>query len=218
VTVYIITCLANGRYYVGQTVQKSLRTYLLMKRSKAKKRTDRCNHLYRALRKYPIENFVIEPLVECTCATEMNGYEMLWIAALNSRDKKFGMNIVAGGDSSWTGIKRNFPPSWYANISRAHVGILHTGETKEKIRQAHLGKHHSVAGIENITKAQRKRRQQELLEKTQCRRGHEYVEGSWYWSHDTWRVCRLCRRDKSREWRRTHPFYHRRYYMKREGA
>jgi group I intron endonuclease len=120
--IYIIHCLANGKYYVGQTTKSDLQKYLRQKYSSAHHaKKNRDNHLYKALRKYPIESFFIEPLV-CNVLTQddLNNLEQLWIACLDARNPKIGMNTAIGGYSGSTGMKAS-------------------EDTKKKLRESHLG-------------------------------------------------------------------------------
>jgi group I intron endonuclease len=106
-TVYIITCHANQKYYIGQTVEKNLGTYLRRKYGHALAHTEKLNHIYSALRKYPIETFTIEPLSNYGTKSDMDMGEMIWIAALNSRNDSIGMNITRGGEGGWSGMKHS---------------------------------------------------------------------------------------------------------------
>lgn len=106
-TVYLIWCSANKKYYVGQTIEKRLQAYLNRKLDAASRHISKKNHIYSALRKYPLDSFSIEPLAICSGKDEMDLLEKLWIIALNSRNDKFGMNIAVGGEGGWLGLKHS---------------------------------------------------------------------------------------------------------------
>lgn len=138
-TVYLITCLANGKYYVGQTVRKNLSSYLREKRRHAF-RPGKQSHIYAALRKYPLDEFIIERLTMCSTKEELDRAERLWICALNSREDSIGMNISAGGDASWFGL-RHSPASiekmkTHPNRSRGFATDEQRREHSEKMKGA----------------------------------------------------------------------------------
>lgn len=96
-TIYLITCLVTGKYYVGQTVWPLAVRWsnhkTVAKKGKLK------GHLQSAINKYGPENFVIEVLTEAP-QDHLNNLEQLWIWALGSQ--KHGMNLTGGGDGAGT--------------------------------------------------------------------------------------------------------------------
>lgn len=109
VSIYLITCAVNGKFYVGKTVQKvrnRWRRHIL----DAKKGVDL--RFYRAIRKYGPENFTVQKLASID-AGRVDELERFWIALLKTLDPEFGYNSTTGGE-----------------------GGLHTEESREKIREA----------------------------------------------------------------------------------
>ena len=98
--IYKITNKINGKSYIGkteQTVEKRFKEHISDARNKA--HMDR--PLYRAIRKYGIENFIIETLEECDNAVER---EVFWIKHYNTFGNS-GYNATIGGDGKpWINI------------------------------------------------------------------------------------------------------------------
>lgn len=92
--IYKITNLINGKEYVGQTglsIEERFKEHI-----KASQRgVDR--PLYRAFRKYGIDNFIIEELEECSL-NELSEKETFWIQNENSYNN--GYNATLGGEGS----------------------------------------------------------------------------------------------------------------------
>ena len=94
-TIYLLTNLVNGKYYVGQTVQPLY------------KRLDYhfygppgCPLLSKAIKKYGKKSFVVDVLAKADSVDELNILEALWIAVANSTCRSVGYNINPGGKSS----------------------------------------------------------------------------------------------------------------------
>lgn len=92
--IYCITNLINQKQYVGKT------TYSITKRFKehckdhTKEKLEK-RPLYRAMRKYGIENFIVQQLIECD-NEELDSYEILYIDKLDTYHN--GYNATRGGD------------------------------------------------------------------------------------------------------------------------
>lgn len=93
--VYVITNKINGKQYVGKT-NRDIKTR--MKEHEQEMFRNRASHrpLYRALRKYGLENFKIEALEVNLTAKEAEEKEIDWIDKLGTFNK--GYNATAGGD------------------------------------------------------------------------------------------------------------------------
>lgn len=93
--IYKITNKLNGKVYIGQT------RYSLAKRKSAhikcvENGVDR--HLYNAMRKYGIENFVFEEIDHADTLTDLNYLEAYYITKYDSVRK--GYNMGYGGDNN----------------------------------------------------------------------------------------------------------------------
>lgn len=87
--IYKITNLINNKVYIGQTSRTIATRWSQHKNSSLTVDT----HLYRAMRKYGIENFIIEPIEETVL---LNEREIYWISYYNSFEK--GYNMTQGGE------------------------------------------------------------------------------------------------------------------------
>lgn len=82
--VYKTTCLANGKIYIGQHKTKIIEDGYL----------GSGKLIRRAIKKYGIDEFVREILVECSCKEDANKEEEFWIDSLNSTNPEIGYNIT----------------------------------------------------------------------------------------------------------------------------
>ena len=96
--IYKITNLVNGKAYIGQSVDIHKR--FNAHRSVAFNPNDKNYNypLYRAIRKYGIENFSFEVLEECHIS-ELNNKEIYYISKYNTHGK-FGYNQDDGGNNA----------------------------------------------------------------------------------------------------------------------
>lgn len=113
-SIYIIQNKINYKIYIGQAINFNARIkrHLRLVRGNKDQR-----HLYCAIRKYGwdnFESFVIENGID---ASQVNEYEAFWIQYFRSWDRALGYNLTLGGE-----------------------GCIPTAETREKMRQAKLGK------------------------------------------------------------------------------
>ena len=97
--IYLLTCLVNGKRYVGQTVNSmSKRLYGHFNSPKHSKAVRNSTPLANAIKKYGKENFGSILLCSCSSQEELNLMEDLYIAALNTMvDGGNGYNLERGG-------------------------------------------------------------------------------------------------------------------------
>ena len=133
--IYKITNKVNGKVYVGQTICDISKRFREHKHASLTQ--DTC--LYRAMRKYGVNNFKIEQIDTANSLDDLNNKEIYWIKTLNTK-RPYGYNILDGGN----GIK----------------GYHHTKETKLLIQEKGrgnknaLGKHNvSIEGRNNMVVA-----------------------------------------------------------------
>lgn len=109
-TVYIHTNKANGKCYVGQTWNLSERWKPSAYRG--------CDAFVPAIRKYGWGGFDHQIVVQQEMTQEeLDNYEKLWIAVLNTTDRNCGYNLRTGGSRG-----------------------LHTAESIEKVRRSSTGR------------------------------------------------------------------------------
>ncbi|MBR4383755.1 MAG: GIY-YIG nuclease family protein, partial [Selenomonadaceae bacterium] len=128
---YKITCLVNGKGYVGKTKQK-LEARISGHKSKSKTAKSGVDA---AIRIHKWENFTVEIIEECPIE-QLDKREMFWIAELKTKTPN-GYNLTDGGDGN-----RGFPysPEALAKMSAAHKGKPHSKEHKANIAAAKKGK------------------------------------------------------------------------------
>ena len=99
--IYCICCLANGKLYIGQTV-KSIEKRFKEHKQAAKRGVP--YRLYSAMRKYGVENFTIEEIIQVSAPNrqalkaKLCYIEERLIKRLQT--KEFGYNSTDGGDGA----------------------------------------------------------------------------------------------------------------------
>ncbi len=126
--IYLVTCLANGKGYVGKT------TNSLEARWKAHLKHARSGSnqvLQRAIRKHGDEQFVVRVVAECQTKEELNRTEIEKIVELGTRIPN-GYNVTKGGDGGTGHLPGETHPMY---------GRKHSDETRAQMSQSHIGKH-----------------------------------------------------------------------------
>jgi len=99
-TIYLIQNHVNDKLYVGQTkcgVPHRWRNHLKDLRKGEQQ------PLYKAMRKYGVENFTCEPFLTVETKAEADYQERIWILLFGAHISKHGYVCTWGGDG-WTGI------------------------------------------------------------------------------------------------------------------
>ena len=139
--IYKITNTINGRVYIGQAQDIEFR----WKRHERDSKTEN-QVIYRAMRKYGIENFSFEVVEECSIE-ELDEKEIYYIEQYRSyvgwKDSN-GYNMTLGGGGS-RGVKVSKESRQKMGDSRRgeknhNYGKPMTKEAKEKLRRAKIGK------------------------------------------------------------------------------
>lgn len=92
--IYKITNKANGKVYIGQTVQSMSARW-----TQHISVWSPCKYLSRAIKKYGKDAFIIEQIDAADTVEELNAKEMFWITHYDSTNQKKGYNILCGGGS-----------------------------------------------------------------------------------------------------------------------
>lgn len=131
--VYRITA-PNGKVYIGITGQNPLRRWNSGRGYKNQP------HMHSAIQKYGWDNFTHEVLYSGITKEEAEELEIRLIAEHRSTDPEFGYNHATGG-----AVNRghHLSPERRAQISIEVRNRAVKESTREKLRQANLGKQHS---------------------------------------------------------------------------
>jgi group I intron endonuclease len=98
-SIYRITNKVNGKFYIGKTtkpVEDRFKAHIQNHKTKN-------TYLYRAMRKYGVDQFIIEQLEPVSDKTQLNEKEQYWIAQLSPH-----YNMTIGGDGGDTSNSPNY--------------------------------------------------------------------------------------------------------------
>ena len=95
--IYKITNKINGKVYVGQTA-RSLNIRWAQHISASNNGSKL--HLHCAIRKYGVDNFIVEVIDTATSKEELDCKEKYWISYFGSTDNNIGYNCSYGGESN----------------------------------------------------------------------------------------------------------------------
>lgn len=139
--IYCICCLANGKLYIGQTV-KSIEKRFKEHKQAAKRGVP--YRLYSAMRKYGVENFTIEEIIQVSAPNrqalkaKLCYIEERLIKRLQT--KEFGYNSTDGGDGAvgtvWTEERRSKAREAAKIHFAKYWGHKHSEETRKKMSEA----------------------------------------------------------------------------------
>jgi group I intron endonuclease len=121
-TIYLITNNVNGKVYVGQTKTKLYARWATHKRD-ARYGIDLC--ICRAIKKYGPESFSIKEIATADTQEWADYLARVWIVLHDSRNRKKGYNVRAGGIHS-PGIS----PKGRLRLRKASTGRQPSEETK----------------------------------------------------------------------------------------
>ena len=151
--IYKITNLVNGKMYIGQAVDIEERWI----RHKRDWKIDKTKVLYKAIRKYGIENFSFEIIEECS-EKELSNLEIyyIWYYHTYLYDEKCnGYNMTIGGETI-KGYRHTEESK--IKMSESHKGEKSynfgkhlSEETRKKISEANKGKTHSEETRQKIS-------------------------------------------------------------------
>lgn len=122
--VYKITNKSNGKLYIGITNQG---VAVRFGKHVSDANGNSTFPIHNAIRKYSIENFEIETVEVVDNVELLKQREIYWINFYDSYNREKGYNLTLGGDGTF--------------------GRYHSEETKCKIRNKLLGKHHTADTI-----------------------------------------------------------------------
>lgn len=149
--IYKITCLPNGRVYVGQSVniENRIQCHISLLR-----RDIHFNcYLQRSFKKYGELNFRFELIEECK-EEILSEREKFWILALKSESRRYGFNLAEPDGKG----KYRHSEDTKRKLSKSKAGSIISQETKEKISNTlkQLHKNGNLKGIEKSANLRKK--------------------------------------------------------------
>lgn len=151
VGIYKITNLINGKVYIGQ----SLDIHTRWNTHKNKNTWGKNQAIYKAFKKYGIENFEFS-IIELCDEKELNEKEIFYIELYDSFNK--GYNMTLGGKSvcgyqHTEETKKKLSENRkgkYTGINNPRYGIKHTEESKKKMSIHSKGKNKNIPRSEEV--------------------------------------------------------------------
>ena len=158
--IYKITNSVNGKVYIGQSINISLRW--------EKERKGKSNdHLRNAFKKYGLDKFEFSIIAECG-EPELNELEIYWIKHYDSTCNKYGYNKDAGGSKGIPCLETRLKMSISAkNAIRPPMGA----ETKLKLSITRTGMRFSDEIRLRMKNAQSNRSEEVRLHMSEAHKG-----------------------------------------------
>lgn len=128
--IYKIICIANGKIYVGSSV--NLQKRWISHRSQLRSNKHHCSHLQRTWNKYGEQLFIFE-VIELTTPDILIDREQYWLDNLNP---ELNESLIAGRPSN---SRHSCSIESRQKISNANKGRKHTLEELERMKVSHLG-------------------------------------------------------------------------------
>lgn len=147
--IYLIENQINRKKYVGQTIGTIKNRWIHhVSDSKNTIRPKKYNYpLYRAFRKYGLENFTIKEIDKAKTFEELDEKEIYWIKSYKCFSK-FGYNLTEGGHGT---RGRIYSLETREKLRKAQTGKRASAATKEKQRLRMMGNQHSKGKTHKLT-------------------------------------------------------------------
>ena len=159
--IYKITCLTNGKGYVGWTKNTPTRRFNTHVYQATHNKTKYL--LHKAIRKYGRDQFIIEVLYSSTNLIVLKNLESHYIKEQNTfYQTGCGYNMTEGGDGT---LGYRFSEDAKRRIGLAHKGKPKSPEQREKMSRARLGWKPSDETRAKMSVAKKKKRSPHTLER-----------------------------------------------------
>jgi group I intron endonuclease len=141
--IYIITCIANNKHYIGKSVNCLHR--IGQHKIALKENRHHSYHLQRSYNKYGLDNFLFDILEEHSNEF-LNCMESYWIKLLDSTNRKYGFNVSNPNGQGGFEMKISTKEKLSASRKGKHLSDF----TKEKLKKINLGKKLSDEVFNNL--------------------------------------------------------------------
>lgn len=146
--IYCIENIINNKKYIGQSIHISRRWS--EHKYELKNNIHENDYLQKAWNKYGSDNFIFS-IIELCDINELDNKECYYISLYNTFDRNYGYNLISGGGVNriiseetreklrQASKRRKIFPDM-SGVNSPMYGKHLSQETKEKIRQSHIGK------------------------------------------------------------------------------
>jgi group I intron endonuclease len=172
--IYCIENIVNGKKYTGKAYHIYRRWNA--HRNELNGNRSRCEVLQRAWNKYGEENFRFTILIICE-RSMLNDLEKFFIKNLHSHVSEGGYNIAWGGQSSFEG--RHHTEESKQKLREAHIGTTMSEEAKQKDRESNMGEKNGFFGKHHTDEAKEKmsQRRESIIGDKNPAYGKHYNQG-----------------------------------------
>lgn len=146
--VYKITNNINGKVYIGQSINMYMRWKDHV--NSLNRNDSRCTLLQRAWNKYGEENFSFDILEVCT-EDMLDEIEVKYIELYDSCNGNKGYNIESGGN-----INKHLSEETKQKIREAHLGKPLSDKTRRKMSESRIGEKNGMYGRSHSEESKRK--------------------------------------------------------------
>ena len=151
--VYIHTNKINGKKYIGQTCQNPETRW---NKGFGYRRNP---YFWSAIQKYGWDNFEHEIIASNLTLEEANDMEEYYIALFDTMNQENGYNMQSGGDN------RSHIEETKEKIRQSHLGMITPKETREKLSIMMSGENHPFYGTHRSEETKKKIREAQIGEK-----------------------------------------------------
>lgn len=153
--IYLIKNKLNGKSYIGKTtknLKQRIKQHIILANSKSRKRYP----IHKAIKKYGIESFDIEILLECSNEKELSENEVMFIKEYNTVKEGYNCTYISSGGNIIKDLPKKRREEIYKKNAESRKGRITSEETKRKISRANKGKIRTKEARENISHSKRK--------------------------------------------------------------